>query len=72
MKTVQYTTTNELKRLNDVDADRATRASNCNYVPKSAWKAITREPKAVVEETNVEKTVSEKQLSKKKDKKHVK
>ena len=38
MKTVKNNKTNEIKRVNDIDADRLTRGSSYSYVPKSEWK----------------------------------
>jgi hypothetical protein len=49
MKTVQKGT--EIKRIDDNEAELMVKNRGYKYVPKSAWKELTRPKKVVKEET---------------------
>ena len=61
----------EIRRVNDVEADERVKGGYWKFVPKSEWKLVTRKPKkaeAVVEAASEEISIEEKKLKRNKKK----
>jgi hypothetical protein len=64
---------NEIRRVNDKDADEKVTSGNWKFIPKEEWKKELRDlaktkKEEVVEEVKQEKTISEKVLQRNKTK----
>jgi DNA-binding transcriptional MerR regulator len=61
----------EIRRIDDIDADEKVKGGYWKFVPKSEWKVATRKPKVVevvVEQSNEELSIEEKKLKRNKKK----
>ena len=61
----------EVRRMDDIDANEKVKAGYWKFVPKSEWKAATRKVKVneVVNESTEELSIEEKKLKRKKNEK---
>jgi hypothetical protein len=61
----------EVRRMDDIDANEKVKAGYWKFVPKSEWKAATRKVKVneVVNESAEELSIEEKKLKRKKNEK---
>jgi len=60
----------EVRRINDIDADEKVKGGYWKFVPKSEWKAVTRKVKVnefVSEQPTEELSIEEKKLKRKKN-----
>ena len=59
----------EVRRMDDIDANEKVKAGYWKFVPKSEWKAVTRKVKVneVVNESTEELSIEEKKLKRKKN-----
>jgi hypothetical protein len=60
----------EVRRINDIDADEKVKGGYWKFVPKSEWKAVTRKVKVnevVNEQATEELSIEEKKLKRKKN-----
>jgi len=60
----------EIRRINDIDADEKVKGGYWKFVPKSEWKAVTRKVKVnevVNEQATEELSIEEKKLKRKKN-----
>ena len=59
----------EVRRMDDIDANEKVKAGYWKFVPKSEWKAATRKVKVneVVNESTEELSIEEKKLKRKKN-----
>jgi len=60
----------EVRRINDIDADEKVKGGYWKFVPKSEWKAVTRKVKVnevVNEQPTEELSIEEKKLKRKKN-----
>ena len=60
----------EIRRINDIDADEKVKGGYWKFVPKSEWKAVTRKVKVnevVNEQPTEELSIEEKKLKRKKN-----
>jgi hypothetical protein len=60
----------EVRRINDIDADEKVKGGYWKFVPKSEWKAVTRKVKVnevVSEQLTEELSIEEKKLKRKKN-----
>ena len=65
MKCLKSAKTGNIIRVDDKQADQMV-GREWQFVSKTEWKAATRKPEPVAEETKEEPTISEKQLKRKK------
>jgi hypothetical protein len=62
----------EIRRINDIDAEEKVKGGYWKFVPKSEWKALTRKVKVnevVNEQPTEELSIEEKKLKRKKNEK---
>ena len=62
----------EVRRINDIDAEDKVKGGYWKFVPKSEWKAVTRKVKVnevVIEQPTEELSIEEKKLKRKKNEK---
>jgi len=59
----------EVRRMDDIDANEKVKTGYWKFVPKSEWKAVTRKVKVneVVNESTEELSIEEKKLKRKKN-----